>query len=43
MAVSVFMVRRIVGGWVSELDPLNWSYTYKWLAVALVSMSTTIV
>lgn len=25
------------------LDPLNWSSTYKWLAVALVSMSTTIV
>ena len=24
------------------LDPLNWSRTYKWLVVALVSMSTTI-
>lgn len=24
-------------------DPLNWSLTYKWFAVILVSMSTTIV
>ena len=23
-------------------DPLNWSLTYKWLIVALVSMSSTI-